>query len=353
MQAVILVGGKGTRLRPLTSNRPKPNVPIVDRPFLAYALQWVARHGMTDVVLCCGFRSDAMVEAFGDGSRYGVSITWVFEPEPRGTAGGVKMAGEHLDDRFLLLNGDVLTDMDLTAQVAAHERSGARGTLALVPVEDPSAYGLVRLHDDHRVAGFLEKPKPEEIDTNLISAGAYVLERDVLDMIPPGREVSIEREVWPRLVGDGLYGFVHRDAYWMDIGTPERYLQAVADVLRGAVETDVQARLRAERSAAALVDPAATVAADALVEDGAQVAAGAVIGSGSVVGAGAIVGADAVLERAVLLPNAVVESGVRLRDCVVGERARVASGVAANGPLLVADGETLAASDERLVSGPA
>lgn len=352
MQAVILVGGKGTRLRPLTATRPKPNVPIVDRPFLAYALEWVADHGMTDVVLCCGFKSDAMVEQFGDGSRYGVSITWVFEPEPRGTAGGVKMAEQHLDDRFLLLNGDVLTDMDLTAQIAAHERSGARGTLALVPVEDPSAYGLVRLDDDGRVAGFLEKPEPEEIDTDLISAGAYVLERDVLDMIPAGREVSIEREIWPQLVGDGLFGFVHRDAYWMDIGTPERYIQAVADVLSGAVETRVLGRLRGGPVAAgALVDPAATVAADALVEQGSQVAAGAVIGSGSVVGAGAVVGANAVLERSILLPGAIVESNARLRDVVAGERARVPAGADVTGPLLVADDDTLATADGSLVAG--
>ncbi|MBF6618759.1 MAG: NDP-sugar synthase [Patulibacter sp.] len=352
MQVVILVGGKGTRLRPLTATRPKPNVPIVDRPFLAYALEWVADHGMTDVVLCCGFKSDAMVEEFGDGSRFGVSITWVFEPEPRGTAGGLKMAEEHLDDRFLLLNGDVLTDMDLTAQVAAHERSGARGTLALVPVADPSAYGLVRLNDDSSVAGFLEKPEPDEIDTDLISAGAYVLERDVLDMIPPGREVSIEREVWPRLVGDGLFGFVHRDAYWMDIGTPERYIQAVADVLSGAVETRVLRRLRGGPVApGAVVDPAATVAPDALVEEGSRVAAGAVIGSGTVVGAGAIVGANAVLERSILLPGAIVESDARLRDFVAGERSRVPAGTTVTGPLLVADDETLAAAGESLVAG--
>jgi mannose-1-phosphate guanylyltransferase len=345
VQAVILVGGKGTRLRPLTTTRPKPNVPIVDRPFLAYALEWVADHGMTDVVLCCGFKSDAMVAEFGDGSRYGVSITWVFEPDPRGTAGGLKMAEEHLDDRFVLLNGDVLTDMDLTAQVAAHERSGARGTLALVPVADPSAYGLVRLRDDGSVAGFLEKPKPEEIDTDLISAGAYVLERDVLDMIPSGREVSIEREIWPRLVDDGLFGFVHGDAYWMDIGTPERYIQAVADVLSGAVDTRVLGRLRGGPVATgALVDPAATVASDALVEAGSHVAAGAVIGSGSVVGAGAVVGANAVLERTVLLPNAVVDSGARLRECVVGERGRVATGVDLAGPVILGDDETMIAA---------
>lgn len=352
MQVVILVGGKGTRLRPLTEDRPKPIVPIVDRPFLAYALEWVARHGLTDVILCCGFKSEAMREAFGDGSKYGVSITWVFEPEPRGTAGGVKMAEEYLHDRFVLLNGDVLTDMDLSAQIAAHEQSGARGTLALVPVEDPTAYGLVRLGEEGRVAGFLEKPKAEEIDTDLISAGAYVLERDVLDLIPAGREVSIEREVWPRLVGHGLYGYVHRNRYWMDIGTPERYIQSVGDVLAGRVATGVQDRLLGGSvDAAALVDPTAVVAADALVESGAQVAAGAVVGSGSVVGIGAMVGADVVLERSILLPGALVEAGSRLRDCVVGERATVRAGAEVDGPLLIADHDVLPAEREAVGRG--
>ncbi len=327
MQAVILVGGKGTRLRPLTADRPKPLVPIVDRPFLAYALEWVASHGLTDVVLCCGFKSDAMVAEIGDGSRYGVSITWVFEPEPRGTAGGVKMAEEHLEERFVLLNGDVLTDMDLTAQIAAHERAGARATLALVPVEDPSAYGLVRLNDDDSVAGFLEKPEPHQIDTDLISAGAYVLEREVLDMVWPGVEASIEREVWPSLVGHGLHGFVHRDAYWMDIGTPDRYVQAVADVLSGVVRTTVPQRLQHGRAAGALIDPTATVALDALVEPGAQVEAGA----------------DAVLERTVLLRDAVVEPGASLRACVIGERARVEAGTALDGPVIIGDDEVVAA----------
>jgi mannose-1-phosphate guanylyltransferase len=342
MQAVILVGGKGTRLRPLTADRPKPIVPIVDRPFLAYALEWVASHGITDVVLCCGFRSDAVVDAIGDGSRHGVRVTWVFEDEPRGTAGALKLAEPHLQERFVLINGDVLTDMDLTAQLAAHEASGARATLALVPVEDPSAYGLVRLEEDGRVRGFLEKPEPEDIDTDLISAGAYVLERDVLDLIPAGREVSIEREVWPRLVGAGLHGFVHRDAYWMDIGTPERYVQAVGDVLAGRVRTGVTRRLEqgpVDRGAS--VHPTATVASDALVEAGAVVEAWAWIGSGSVVGAGATVEAAAVLDHAILLPGATVRMYATLDRCVVGQDATVGEGYALADHAIVADGATV------------
>jgi mannose-1-phosphate guanylyltransferase len=351
MQAVILVGGKGTRLRPLTTDRPKPIVPIVDRPFLAYALEWVASHGITDVVLCCGFRSDAVVAAIGDGSRHGVHVTWVFEDEPRGTAGALKLAEPHLQERFVLINGDVLTDMDLTAQLAAHEASGARATLALVPVEDPSAYGLVRLEDDGRVRGFLEKPKPEDIDTDLISAGAYVLERDVVDLIPAGREVSIEREVWPRLVGRGLCGFVHRDAYWMDIGTPERYVRAVGDVLAGRVRTGVTDRLaHGPLDRHARVHPTAIVARDALVEAGATVEAWAWIGSGSVVGAGATVEAAAVLSRAILLPGARVQMYAALESCVVGEDASIGEGCVLDGYAIVADGARVELSEAALAA---
>src|ERR687887_1433416 len=244
MQAVILVGGEGTRLRPLTSTVPKPVVPLVDRPFIAYMLEWLARHGIDDVVMSCGFLATAVRNVLGDGSQYGVRLRFIEEPEPRGTAGALKYAEDLLQERFLMLNGDVLTDIDLTAQIAQHEATGATATLALVPVDDPSAYGLVRLHDDHAVKEFVEKPSADQIDTKLISAGAYVLERGVLDRIAPDRNVSIEREVWPQLVGEGLYGFP-ADAYWLDIGTPERYLQGTFDILEGNVATGVAERLGA------------------------------------------------------------------------------------------------------------
>ncbi|MGH2839948.1 MAG: nucleotidyltransferase family protein, partial [Solirubrobacteraceae bacterium] len=238
MQAVILVGGEGTRLRPLTSTVPKPVVPLVDRPLIGYMLDWLRGHGVDDVIMSLGFLATGVRAVLGDGSDYGVSLRYVEEPEPRGTAGALKYAEEFLDERFLMLNGDVLTDLDLTAQIAQHEATGATGTLALVPVPDPSSYGLVRLRDDKAVEEFLEKPEQGSVlDTNLISAGAYVLERSVLDLIAPDRKVSIEREVWPRLVGEGLFGFDDQTAYWLDIGTPDRYLQATFDILERKVQT--------------------------------------------------------------------------------------------------------------------
>src|SRR3954462_15692895 len=186
MQAVILVGGEGTRLRPLTSTVPKPVVPLVDRPMMVYMLEWLGGHGIDGIIMSCGFKATSVRAVLGDGSHLGIALRFVEEPHPRGTAGALKFAERFLDERFLMLNGDVLTDLDLTAQIAQHERTGATGTLALVPVPDPSSYGLVRVADDSSVLEFIEKPQGD-VGVNTISAGAYVLERSVLDLLAPGR----------------------------------------------------------------------------------------------------------------------------------------------------------------------
>ena len=219
MQAVILVGGQGTRLRPLTSTVPKPVVTLVDRPFISFMLEWLRGHRVDDVIMSCGFLAGGVRAVLGDGSALGIRLRFIEEPDPRGTAGAVKLAEPMLDERFLMLNGDVLTDIDLTAQIAQHEATGASATLSLVPVADPTAYGLVLLEEDRSVREFIEKPSSDKVESNLISAGAYVLQRSILDLVPPDRNVSIEREVWPRLLGDGLYGFPS-EGYWLDIGTP-------------------------------------------------------------------------------------------------------------------------------------
>ncbi len=334
MQAVILVGGEGTRLRPLTSSVPKTVVPLVDRPLIVYMLQWLRRHGVDDVIMSCGFLATGVREVLGDGSQLNIRLRFVEEPEPRGTAGALKFAEELLDDRFLMLNGDVLTDLDLSAQIAQHEATGATGTLALVPVPDPSSYGLVRLRADQSVEEFLEKPSPDaELDTNLISAGAYVLERSVLDLIPPDEKVSIERRVWPRLVDDGLYGFVDDSAYWIDIGTPARYLQVTFDILEGKVRTDVAERLGDEFLD---VDPSAEVAGrvvpPAVVERAARIAAGANVGGLAVLAEGVSIGAGSTVQRSVVLRGASIGEECVLRDCIVcpgaliGDRTQVTDG---------------------------
>ena len=323
MQAVILVGGEGTRLRPLTSGIPKPIVTLVDRPFIVYMLEWLRSHGVDDVVMSCGFLATRVRETLGDGSRFGLRLRFVEEPEPRGTAGALKYAEDLLDERFLVLNGDVLTDIDLTAQIAQHERAAARGTLALVPVEDPTAYGLVRRDADNAITEFVEKPRPEEVDTNLISAGAYVLEREILELVPPGRNVSIEREVWPRLVGDGLQGY-EANGYWLDIGTPERYLQGTFDIIEGNVETAVRTRLgdsflsvsQQSRIEGRVVPPA-------VIEDGCTIGAGAHVGSLVVLGAGVTVGERATIERSVVLAGCEIGAGATVRDCILAPGVRI------------------------------
>jgi len=343
VQAVILVGGEGTRLRPLTATVPKPVVPLVDRPFIVYMLEWLRRHGVDDVVMSCGFLATSVRNVLGDGSHLGLRLRFVEEPEPRGTAGALKFAEDLLEDRFLMLNGDVLTDIDLTAQIAQHEASRAVGTLALVPVDDPSAYGLVRLNDDRSVKEFVEKPAADQIDTNLISAGAYVLERSVLDLIPPDRNVSIEREIWPRLVGDGLFGFA-ADAYWLDIGTPERYLQGTFDILEGNVKTAV-----ADRLGSSFVAVADHVRADgrivppALVERGCVVESGAHIGSLVVLGAGVTVGAGSTIERAVVLNGTEIGPHCTLRDCIVAGGVRIGEGATVSGGAVIGEGVTIGA----------
>jgi mannose-1-phosphate guanylyltransferase len=328
MQAVILVGGEGTRLRPLTSTVPKPVVPLVDRPFIAYMLEWLKRHDVDDVIMSCGFLATSVRNVLGDGSAYGIRLRFVEEPEPRGTAGALKYAEEFLAERFLMLNGDVLTDMNLSDQVAQHEATGAVGTLALVPVADPSAYGLVRINEDNSVKGFLEKPSADQIDTNLISAGAYVLERSVLDMIEPGKNVSIEREIWPRLVGNGLYAFPHQQAYWLDIGTPETYLKASSDILEGFVETaDVER-----------IGPRC------------DIAAGAHVGSTVVLGDGVSIGAGSRVERAVILQGSVIGAGCELEDCIVAAGARIGDRTIVSHGAVLGEGVTIGA-DNHLSNG--
>jgi mannose-1-phosphate guanylyltransferase len=346
MQAVILVGGEGTRLRPLTSTVPKPVVPLVDRPFISFMLEWLGKHGIDDVIMSCGFLATSVRNVLGDGGGLGIRLRFVEEPDPRGTAGALKYAEPMLDERFLMLNGDVLTDIDLSAQIAQHEQSGAMATLALVPVADPSAYGLVHLNEDHSVRDFLEKPSPDAmIDTNLISAGAYVLQREILELVPPERNVSIEREVWPLLIGKGLYGFPS-ESYWLDIGSPERYLQGTFDIIEGNVQTAVAERLGSDWLA---IDDSAAVAGrvipPAVLERGVRVAEGAQVGSLVVLGEDVSIGAGASVERSVILNGAQIGENCRLRDCIVAAGCRIGARTTVSGGAVLGEGVTIGADN--------
>jgi mannose-1-phosphate guanylyltransferase len=324
MQALILAGGQGTRLRPLTSTMAKPVVPLANRPHLELMIQWLRRHGVDDVILSCGFLAEGVRRVLGDGERLGVPLRYVEEPTPLGTGGALAFARDLLAERFFMLNGDILTDLDLTAQLAQHEATGATATLALVGVEDPSAYGLVRRRDDRSVTEFLEKPRPDEIDTNLINAGAYILERAILDeMPPPPANVSIEREVFPGLVGRGLFGWAS-EGYWIDIGTPERYLQATFDILEGNVQTEVGAELgRAGGTLSAAQEMEGRAVAPCVLGEGCRVAASATIGGRTVLGPNVTVGTGSHIEDAILLEGVHVGSSTRIRSAIIGPSARV------------------------------
>lgn len=319
MRAVVLVGGFGTRLRPLTNTRPKQMLPIVNRPMIEHVVGHLADHGIDDVVLSMGYRPDAFAEAYPAGRCAGATLHYAVEPEPLDTAGAIRFAARDagIDGRFLVVNGDILTDVDLTAFVAFHEARGAEGTIHLFPVDDPSRFGVVPTDDEGRVLAFVEKPPRDEAPTNLINAGTYVLEPSVLDRIPGGRKVSVERETFPAMAAAGTLYAWPGASYWLDTGTPEQYLQAQVDLLAGVRGGGVDG-----------VDPSAKVSPEATVER-------------SVLGAGSVVEAGATVLRSVLLPGAMVRSGCEVVDSVLGEGAEVLPGARVVGGTVVGDGEVI------------
>ena len=326
MQALVLAGGEGTRLRPLTLTTPKPVMPFAGRPFLTFMLDWLGRHGIDDVILSCGFMSDAVESVLGD-IHAGIRLRYVHEPEPLGTAGPLRLAldtGALQDERLFVLNGDVLTDMDLTAEREQHERTGARATLCLIAVEDTESYGVVPTGEGGEVEQFLEK-SPGRAPTNRINAGAYLLERDVVERIPAGRAVSIEREIFPELVGDGLYGYLAA-GYWIDIGTPRRYLEGTWDLLAGVIDSSLPERDET----------------GSLVYEG-GLTSGAHIGPQAVVGHHCSVGSDSSVERAVLHDRVAVGADCTLRECIVAQGVRIGDGAEVRGGAVVGKDAQIAA----------
>jgi NDP-sugar pyrophosphorylase family protein len=315
MNAVILAGGKGTRLRPLTLNTPKPIVPILTRPFLALQIELLEKTGIENIVLSLSYQPRRIEEIFGDGGDLGVRIHYTMEQEPLGTAGAVKNAEGFLAGRTVVFNGDVLSDLDLGAVLRFHESSGARATIVLTPVPDPSAYGLVETEADGRVRRFLEKPSGDEITCDTINAGVYVLERELLDYIPAASNYSFEREFFPHLLGDRVpfYAYVHR-GYWIDIGTPEKYLQVHRDILARALPFEGFH----PNAGGTYVDPAATVDGEARLTGPAYIGAGTVVKSRAVIEPYAVLGPNCRIEEGATVGDSVLWANVR-----VGEEARV------------------------------
>ncbi len=333
MKAIILVGGEGTRLRPLTYDTPKQMLPIVGRPMLERVLEHLAAHGIDEAVLSLGYLPDAFMAAYPDGKAAGVALTYAVEPHPYDTAGAVRFAADvaGIDDTFVVLNGDVLTDLDLSALLARHRARGAEGTIALHPVDDPSRFGVVTTDDEDRVLAFVEKPPRDEAPTNLINAGTYVLEPAALDRVPLGQRVSIERETFPAMTRDGTLYAVADRAYWLDTGTPAAYLQAHRDLLEGRrsgveLPSGLGSDLPLERHRKVVregaVEVEGTVKGASFLGDGTKVAAGAVVRD-SVLGRGCRVDARSLVEGCVLLPGARVAGDSVVTGSVLGEGATV------------------------------
>ncbi len=333
MKAVVLVGGQGTRLRPITYDIPKALVPLRNRPFMGYMLDFLRRGGLDGAVLSLGYLPDP-IQAYltgWDGLRE-FSVDYAVESRALGTAGGIKNAEEHLDgETFVVVNGDVLTGTDLVEAIKIHKSSDALATITLTSVEDPTAYGLVEVDHEMVVKRFLEKPAADEVTTNLVNAGVYVLEPEVLGMIPAGREVSIEREIFPELQASGRLRAHVSSAYWRDIGTPRSYLAASHDVLSGAVGTDregfeyvdLDPSVRAGKNVKLL--PPLSVAADCELDSLAT------IGGRSSLGRGCRVGQGAVVEVSIMLDGAHVEAGAVVRGSIIGRDARVGEGAIVRG----------------------
>lgn len=299
--AIVLVGGFGTRLRPLTLSRPKQMLPVGHVTMLERVVAALGDAGVDRVVLSLGYQPDAFIEEFPDGRCAGVRMDYAVEPEPLDTAGAIAFAARHagVDRAVLAVNGDVLTDLDVAGLWKSHHELGGAATIALTPVEDPSRFGVVPIDDDGRVREFVEKPDPGTAPSNWVNAGTYVLEPSVLERIPDGRRVSIEREVFPAMVAERSLYAVQSDAYWIDAGTPATYLQAQMDLLDG-----VRGRPEDGLHPTARVDPSATV-------------------TRSVLGPGTAVAADAVVADSVVMAGARVCPGCRISGSVVGARATV------------------------------
>ncbi|MEU6406114.1 NDP-sugar synthase [Streptomyces sp. NPDC046985] len=334
-EAILLVGGKGTRLRPLTVHTPKPMVPAAGVPFLTHQLARARAAGVEHIVLATSYLAEVFEPYFGDGSALGLHLEYVTEEEPLGTGGALRNVATRLcsgaDDPVLVFNGDILTGLDIRALVRAHEDSGADVSLHLTRVADPRAYGLVPTDGAGRVLAFLEKPQtPEEIVTDQINAGAYVFRRSVIDAIPQGRPVSVERETFPDLLSAGahLHGMVD-STYWLDLGTPAAFVRGSADLVTGRAPSPAVPGRCGDR----LVLPTAVVAADAKLT------------GGTVVGEGAFVAEGARVSGSTLLPGAVIEPGAVVTDSLIGVRARIGARSVLSGAV-VGDGATVGADNE-------
>ncbi len=341
MQAVILVGGEGTRLRPLTYGTPKPMVPLLGVPFLERTIERLHAAGVDDVILAAGYLPQAIEDRFGDGSRLGVHLAYVVEESPLGTAGALRNVSHLITGAFFVLNGDILTGLDLRGMLEYHRRKGGLGTLHLIRVDDPSAFGCV-VHDaDGKISAFVEKPPRGQEPSNEINAGTYLLERAVLDAIPPGK-VSIERQTFPQLIaaGERFYAYTTND-YWLDVGRPEQYVQAHRDVLDGKLSLGM------------LTEPPSNVRKPSYVGEDSEIDESATVGPYAILGARVKIGPGAIVRDSVLWDDVVVDADAEIDGAILADRVHVGTGAQIGtgsviGHQVEIDSGTTVAPDSRL-----
>ncbi|MFC2051058.1 NDP-sugar synthase, partial [Chloroflexota bacterium] len=276
MKAIILVGGEGTRLRPLTYTVVKAMLPILNKPFIEYVFRYLGSHKIREIILAMGYKPDCITDYFGDASQLGTKLVYSVETEPLGTAGAVKNAERHIDNAFFIMNGDIFTDINLTEMLRFHKKKGAKVTIALAPVDDPTRFGVVETDSNQRVTRFVEKPKPEQVTSNMINAGIYITEHEILNRVPQGKRFMFERDVFPVLLSEGepVFGYA-TDAYWIDTGTPEQYLQLNRDLMFGkSIQVDFRPdEIRINEGAS--VNPQAKLAGPILVDGDCSIGEGA------------------------------------------------------------------------------
>lgn len=340
MQALILAGGKGTRLRPLTVYTPKPIVPVLNKPFLLYQIEILRRAGIKDITLSLSYQPDKIEQMLGDGTEYGVNLRFITEPSPMGTGGAYKFAADAIRETTVVFNGDILTDLNIAEVLQMHIAKKAEATITLVPVEDPSAYGLVETEPTGKVLRFREKPKPEELaelTTNTINAGIYVLEPSILDLIPKGENHSFEYNVFPDILANKkpFYAFIMQNNYWRDLGTPESYLQAHHDFLSGKIKNfEFEKSGNSEISHTALVDKTSVIGADCIIKPNSRVI-------NSVIGNGVHVEEKAIIENSIVWAHTRISNSAQIKNAIVGRSCFIGKNAIVNDGAVLGDKTSL------------
>jgi NDP-sugar pyrophosphorylase family protein len=331
MKALILAGGKGTRLRPLTVYTPKPVVPLVNRPFLLYQIEILRRAGIVDITLSLNYQPDKIERIIGHGKEWGVNINYITEPQPMGTAGAYKYAAQNIDETTIVLNGDILTDLIISKVIKQHQETDAEATICLTPVENPSAYGLVETDAENKILRFLEKPKPEELEKlqiNTVNAGIYILEPTILDLIPKGENHSFEYNVFPEILAQQkeFRAYIMDNDYWCDIGTPEKYLKAHNDFLNGNIKRfDLDNESDFERATSTYIDDKSIIGKDCVIKPSVKII-------NSVIGQGVSIEERVTIENSVIWPHSRISNSAEIRDsilarsCYVGKNVIVSKG---------------------------